>query len=44
MGTGHFIDIFEVGEVIPQASDTNAQKQLKDASERLTSSRFEAVK
>jgi NAD(P)-dependent dehydrogenase (short-subunit alcohol dehydrogenase family) len=44
VGTGHFFDVFEVGEVIPQASDVNAQKQLMDASARLTSSRFEPDK
>ena len=40
VGTGNFFDVFEVGEAIPQASDSNAQRQLMDVSEELTSIRF----
>ena len=39
-GTGHFFNVFEIGEAIPQASDPDAQEKLMDASERLTSIRF----
>ena len=40
VGTGHFFNVFEVGEAISQASDADAQRQLMDASEALTSIRF----
>lgn len=40
VGTGHFFNVFEVGEAIPQASDPNAQEKLMDASEELTGIRF----
>ena len=40
VGTGHFFNVFEVGEAIPQASDPNAQEKLMDASEELTAIRF----
>jgi len=40
VGTGHFFNVFEVGEAISQASDADAQQQLMDASEALTSIRF----
>ncbi len=40
VGTGHFFNVFEVGEAIPQASDPGAQQKLMDASEDLTSIRF----
>ena len=40
VGTGHFFNVFEVGEAISQASDADAQRQLMDASEELTSIRF----
>ena len=40
VGTGHFFDIFEVGEAIPQASDPAAQKQLMEASQELTGVSF----
>ena len=40
VGTGYFFDVFEVGEAIAQASDADAQRQLLQASEALTSIRF----
>ncbi len=40
VGTGKFFDIFEVGEAIPQASDTEAQQRLMKMSEELTSVRI----
>ena len=40
VGSGHFFNVFEVGEAISQASDPDAQQQLMDASEELTSIRF----
>ena len=40
VGTGKFFDIFEVGEAIPQASDTEAQQRLMEMSEELTSVRI----
>jgi NAD(P)-dependent dehydrogenase (short-subunit alcohol dehydrogenase family) len=40
VGTGHFFNVFEIGEAISQASDAGAQRQLMDASEALTSIRF----
>lgn len=40
VGTGHFFNVFEVGEAIPQASDPSAQQKLMEASEKLTSVRF----
>jgi NAD(P)-dependent dehydrogenase (short-subunit alcohol dehydrogenase family) len=40
VGTGYFFNVFEVGEAIAQASDSNAQRQLMDVSEELTSIRF----
>lgn len=43
VGTGHFFNVFEIGEAIPQASDPGAQKKLMDASEELTSIRFPGV-
>jgi NAD(P)-dependent dehydrogenase (short-subunit alcohol dehydrogenase family) len=43
VGTGHFFNVFEIGEAIPQASDPVAQKKLMDASEELTSIRFPGV-
>lgn len=43
VGTGHFFNVFEVGEAIPQASDSGAQQKLMDASEDLTSIRFPGV-
>ena len=43
VGSGHFFDVFEVGEAIPQASDPSAQQKLMDASEELTSIRFPGV-
>jgi len=43
VGTGHFFNVFEVGEAISQASDSSAQQQLMDASEELTSIRFPGV-
>lgn len=36
MGSGQFFDIFDVGEAIPQASDSNAQQQLMKLSAELT--------
>ena len=40
VGTGHFFNIFEVGEAIPQATDPDAQRKLLEASAALTSIRF----
>jgi NAD(P)-dependent dehydrogenase (short-subunit alcohol dehydrogenase family) len=40
VGTGHFFDIFEIGEAIPQASDSDSQQELLNVSEELTSIRF----
>lgn len=40
VGTGHFFNVFEVSQAISQASDSDAQQQLMDASEELTSIRF----
>jgi NAD(P)-dependent dehydrogenase (short-subunit alcohol dehydrogenase family) len=40
VGTGHFFDVFEVGEALSQASDAHARQQLMAASEELTSIRF----
>jgi NAD(P)-dependent dehydrogenase (short-subunit alcohol dehydrogenase family) len=40
VGTGHFFDIFEIGEAIPQAPDSDAQQELLNVSEELTSIRF----
>ncbi len=37
VGTGKYFEIFEVGKVIPQASDVDAQRQLLQASAELTS-------
>lgn len=44
VGTGHFFNVFEVGKAIPQASDPDAQRQLLDVSEELTSIRFPGAK
>jgi len=40
VGTGHYYDIFEIGEAIPQASDPEAQQALMEASADMTSVRF----
>lgn len=40
VGTGHFFNVFEVDDAIAQASDADAQRQLMQASEELTSIRF----
>jgi len=40
VGSGHFFNVFEVGEAIPQASDRTAQKELIKMSESLTSVRY----
>lgn len=37
VGTGHFFNVFEVDEAIPQASDPQAQRRLIAVSEALTS-------
>jgi NAD(P)-dependent dehydrogenase (short-subunit alcohol dehydrogenase family) len=39
--TGKFFNVFEIGEAIPQASDVEAQQELMQRSEELTSVRFE---
>ena len=41
--TGHFFNIFEIGEAIPQASDSDAQQELLNVSEELTSIRFPGI-
>jgi NAD(P)-dependent dehydrogenase (short-subunit alcohol dehydrogenase family) len=43
VGTGNFFNVFEVGEAISQASDPDAQRQLMEASEELTSIRFPGI-
>ena len=40
VGTGHFFNIFEVGEAIPQATDPDAQRKLLELSAEITSVRF----
>ena len=40
VGTGNFYNVFDVGEAIPEAYDSNAQRQLMEVSEELTSIRF----
>ena len=43
VGTGNFFNVFEVGEAISQATDPDAQRQLMEASEELTSIRFPGI-
>ncbi len=40
VGTGKFFNVFEVGEAIPQASESSAQQQLMNVSAELTSVRI----
>lgn len=40
VGTGHFFNIFEVGEAIPQATSPDAQRKLLEVSAEMTSIRF----